>query len=615
MRRGVPVMLAMCTAIGAAPAIADAAGARYVVVQCQPQNVPSPDAVLKEPRPYGIAKGCSMPDRHNAISITNRLNAGNGKAGTVRWIAPEHTAFTRVRLEAKLRRKKGHYSRIYMADRDGRQTRRIASGDSSPGGFQVEKWAGAREEQLVAALGCNQAGGCPQSNLAQTHVREVRMTLADLADPTVEVSGSLVSGGWKRGERLLEHSANDNGTGMASLLIRVNGLDVSRRDGNCPGVVDGTHLATRLSPCSSIIHGTAVALTTDRDPFVDGQNSVAVCALDYAGNEGCVTSQVNVDNADPVLAFTNAQDPDDPELIRALVTDAHSGVESGQIQYRAEGATLWQPLPTSYVSGELRARVDSTSVPPGPYEFRAVATDHASNQGETTHREDGFEMKLHFPLKSGVILNAGLEPGGAKRMTVRYGRRSRVEGRLRNAAGEPLPGQEIVVVEYFGEGALIRERISRVLTDEFGRWSSRLPAGPSRRVTATYEGNQRYLAESTLGGRLAVRTKASLRASRRRVPEGGKVVFRGRLGRLGARIPAGGKLLELQVKQTRNGYQTVGQGFRSRPNGRFRIKYRFGRFYQYDVKFRFRLKVARESNWPYKAPVRSRKRVVKVLAR
>ncbi len=354
---------------------------------------------------------------------------------------------------------------------------------------------------------------------------------------------------------------------------------------------------------------------TEVAPFHDGQNAVAVCAHDFAGNETCDRRLVRIDNTAPTLAFTSAQDPEDPELIHAVISDEDSGVASGQIYYRIEGSVLWQPLETVIQGGELQARVDSSAVPAGTYEFRATATDIAGNQVESIRREDGLLMRLALPLKAGVELAAAVQPGGSKRVTLDYGKRSRVEGALRDATGKPIPGQEIVVEEFFGEGALIRERITRVLTDGRGRWHSKLPAGPSRRVTATFAGSQRYLAESTLGGKLAVRTKASLRTSRSRVPEGGKVIFRGRLGRLGARIPNGGKLLELQVRQDGNTYQTVGQGFRSGAGGKYKVPYRFGRFYQYDVRFKFRLKVARESDWPYKAPVRSRGRTVTVVDR
>ncbi len=597
------------------PQAALSAGATYDVVQCHPLNRSHADAQLHEPRPYGITTACAEAASENAIQINNRLRAEKGREGSVRWIAPEATGFVGIRVEAKLRRAAGHYARLFMADEFGREVRRIATGDGSPGAFHVESWDGARQAQLVAVLGCDEDKGCDESNAAKTWVRSVRMTLADYADPEVAVSGSLLGGGWRRGEQVVDYSVDDVGSGARELFIRVNGVEITRTAGTCDGVIPGSAQAATLGPCEPEITTQTVSASTLAAPFRDGNNTVSVCASDFAGNETCEVRAVQVDNGTPTLGFTNAQDPADPELIHAVVSDAHSGVEGGQIFYRAEGAATWIPLDTVLTGGELQARVDSTSVLPGIYEFRALATDVAGNVVETTRRQDGLQMRLEFPLKAGVDLTAVLEPGGSKRMTIRYGKRSRVAGILREASGKPIPDQEVVVTEFFGEGALIRERITNVQTDDRGHWHTRLPAGPSRRVTATYAGTQRYLSTQALGGRLAVRTKASLRTSKSRVPEGGRVVFRGKLGRLGARIPTGGKLLELQVKQDKNTYQTVGQGFRSKPSGRYRIAYRFGRFYQYDVRFRFRVKVAREADWPYKAPVRSRARAITVLDR
>ena len=177
--RGTRIAVLAVAAFGAIVASASAAGETYVVIQCHPQNLASPDAEVIEPRAYGITKACADPERDNAIEINSRLNAGNGREGSVRWIAPEETAFVRVRLDAKLRRGNGHYSRLFMADANGRQTHRIATGDGSPGSFQVESWAGGRQQQLVATLGCDEPAGCPQSDVAKTYVRAVRMTLAD----------------------------------------------------------------------------------------------------------------------------------------------------------------------------------------------------------------------------------------------------------------------------------------------------------------------------------------------------------------------------------------------------------------------------------------------------
>lgn len=596
------------------PSPAAGAGATYTVVQCHTENRGHADARIHEPRPYGITTACGDPASEHAIQINNRLRAEKNRSGTVRWIAPEATGLAGVRVQAKLRRARGHYSRLFMADAQGRQTNRIAAGGRSREPFRAQAWKGTSQRQFVAVLGCRRDRGCETSGAAKTWLRQVRLTVADFADPEVAVDGSLLSGGWKRGSHGIATAVSDEGSGVLGLSIAINRIKITAESGACSGL-SNEGVARMLVPCEPESLPISTNPNTAVAPFREGQNSVSICAHDFAGNRSCDNRQVQVDNTPPALAFANAQDPEDPELIHAVVSDAHSGVADGEIFYRAEGASVWQPLETVVVGGELQARVDSTAVSAGVYEFRALASDVAGNGTETTRRTDGFEMRLTFPLKAGVDLNAHLEPGGSKRMTIEYGKRSRVAGLLREASGEPIPGQEVVIEEYFGDGALIRERITRVETDADGRWHERLPAGPSRRVTAHYAGTQRYLPESTLGGRLAVRTKASLRTSRARVPEGKRVTFRGRLGRLGARIPTGGKLLELQVKQDKRTYQTVGQGFRSRPGGRYRIRYRFGRFYQYDVRFRFRIKVARESDWPYKAPVRSRVRKVTVLDR
>ena len=157
-------------------------------------------------------------------------------------------------------------------------------------------------------------------------------------------------------------------------------------------------------------------------------------------------------------------------------------------------------------------------------------------------------MVLQFPLRSGVDLSARIEPGGERRVTVPYGEEAKAAGQLLAADGRPLAGQEVTVEEYFGEGALIDRRVRTVTTDDAGRWRSELPAGPSRSVKAYFAGDQRYLDEQAAAGSLAVKTKASFETSRARVPEGEMVAFKGRVGRLGARIPQGGKLLELQVR-------------------------------------------------------------------
>jgi hypothetical protein len=348
-------------------------------------------------------------------------------------------------------------------------------------------------------------------------------------------------------------------------------------------------------------------------PFRDGRNKIATCAVDFALNRACLNRTVQVDNTPPVVAFTNLQDPSDPELIRAQVSDATSGVTSGHIYYRPVGSSGWHPLDTQHGSGELRTRVDSTVDPPGRYEFLGVATDAAGNTALSTKHSDGRPMILRFPLKSGVRLSGHLN-GGASHLTVGYGKPSKVSGILTDAGGEPLVDQRVTVTEYFGDGALIDRRIRTVLTDGQGHWKERLPGGPSRGIVASYTGTRRYLPDGARVGHLQVKTKATLRLSRRKVQEGRRVAFRGRVGHLAARIPSGGKLVELEVKDGRD-WQTVRHPFYTRPDGRYKLHYRFARFYTSNVRYRFRVRVLREHDWPYKAPASSRVRQLLVKAR
>ena len=284
---------------------------------------------------------------------------------------------------------------------------------------------------------------------------------------------------------------------------------------------------------------------------------------------------------------------------------------SGTIFFRAVGNTAWRPLITQTLENELLARVDSAAEEPGAYEFMATATDVAGNESETTQHEDGTPVILDFPLRSGVQLDARIEPGGGEKLTLPYGDHARAKGRLLDAGGLPLADKSVVILEDLREGALFDSRVRTVVTDGTGRFSSKLPAGPSRSVSVIYEGDQRYLSQRVDAGALAVRTGAKLGLSRKRVPEGSSTIFRGRIERLGARIPRRGKLLQLQYQEPTSGrWFTVRNPFHTRSDGKFSFKYEFGTHYTTDVAIRFRLKVPPEQGWPYQGARTRPERVI-----
>jgi hypothetical protein len=598
------------------PSNARATGQTYTVVQCHPLNRAHANAILEDASPYAARAFCGDPQNDYAIKVTSTGRAQHGSFGRVRWpTGSPALGIVSVDVRAKLRRDNSHTARLWMADPNLNEVARIATGGKGATAYRHYGWdaRGHGLRQFVASLSCERPAGCRQSNAAKTWVRDVRLNVADYSDPRfTALSGTLLETGWLRGSNDIHASADDLGSGLHRIVLAVNGARFSDEVGNC-GAVGGTSYAAHFKPCSEELL-LANSATTAVTPFTEGANVLSVCGIDFAGNRACERRVVKVDNTPPAITFTNFQNPEDPELIRARVNDATSGVSSGQIFYRPVGQASWRPLDTWLLSGQLWARIDSTIDPPGEYEFKGQTSDVAGNATETTSRADGQPMILTFPLKSGVKLNAHLAPGGSRQLTVGYGQHAKVAGQLRDSSGKPLAKQWVTVTEYFGAGALIDRRIRTVRTDPDGLWGERLPAGPTRTVRATYDGTSRYLADTANAGRLRVKTKATFHLSRRRVREGRRVVFRGRVAHFAARIPAGGKLIELQVKDGSH-WHTVRHVLTTRANGRYRMRYRFARFYTSNVSYRFRIKVLRESGWPYKAPVSSRARRLVVSAR
>jgi len=604
---------AVILALTAAPS-AQAANARYSVLKChryssQTQGGQDAQVTLERRGPYSAYESCLSG---GAYELRNTGPGAGGQGARVYITAPAGTAIASFSMRIDMRTSDRINADIAVVDFAGRPTV-VYRAPNAPGLFQEYSRDGLWHRQVVIDMYCSDAGGCSSSSAAHAFAQDVEIVLADTSDPVpTSPSGSLLAGGWRGGAQELTASGVDSGSGIEGLAAYVNGVEVGRAPTSCPGAI-GTYAAIFV-PCSA-----GAALDIDRNtataPFRDGANTVQVRAEDFAGNAVWSASRtVMVDNSGPQLAFTNHQDPDDPELIRAPVSDAYSGVASGRLFYRAAGAAIWQPLETRVRGGELEARVDSAAYPEGEYEFRAEAADVAGNATETTLRADGEPMRLTFPLRRTVELSAFLEPGRSQRLTVAYRREAAVAGRLLDSDGDPLADKQITVVEDLGQGALIDKRVRTVSTDSDGGWQSTLPGGPSRQVSAHFAGTKRYLTDTRQAGDLRVRGQTKFEAERRRVKEGARAVFAGKVGHYAARVPPGGKLVELQVQESTGVWNTVREAFYTRPSGRFRIGYRFGRFYRADTSFRFRIKVAREQGWPYKAPARSVARKIVVLA-
>jgi len=179
-----------------------------------------------------------------------------------------------------------------------------------------------------------------------------------------------------------------------------------------------------------------------------------------------------------------------------------------------------------------------------------------------------------------------------------------IAGRLVNRDGQPLPGQEIRVL---GPGAGGEELLAVLTTDAQGGFSYRAAGSASRTLRFVHPGTPTVLpAESKVT--LVVPAATSFKPSRRRLLNGRSLVFRGRVASLP--LPAGGKLVELQVRQP-TGEWTTFRTLRTGTDGRWALRYRF-RLTECHTTYRLRARIPAEAGYPF-AEGHSRRRSVTVL--
>lgn len=596
----------------------------YVVAQCHSAN-PFHEASSEsaDRGDYAMRSECTeAPDY--ALKVIPNTGASPGHRGYWYWQAPVGTRIVAVDVQAKLRRDGGHKARLFVADDAGQQIALVASGTDGPVNFTTEHWSApagsAGASRFYAALICDNNGSpCAAPSEAKTFVRNVELTLRDVSPPTERFLGDTLASGWRRGDLLLHSNPSDMGGGLAGRVALVNGTVIGPGR-NFPCASAGVTLALALVPCPAVRDSDEdLALPTASPPFRDGNNDVLVCVSDFARssqpNTGCNLTTVRVDNTPPNIVFDNAQDADDPELIKAAVTDATSGLAegSGQIEYRPVNAGGWKPLPTTTLNGEMKARVDSEADPPGLYEFRATAADHAGNVSTSAVRGDQTPMVLNFPLKQAVTVDAFF-PGGQQKNLAGYREAGTVRGFVYEPDGTGISGQRVTIREDFDGGALVQRRTVHVRTDAQGAFHSEIPGGPSRVISVRYPGSNRYLADRASELDFNVKSRVDL-SVRRRVSAGHSAHFTGAVGRYFARVPAGGKLVELQYKKRAKTWNTADEAIGTTGHGKVSISYRFRRFYKEPVTFVFRLKVTREARWPYRVPASSKAVHVTVVPR
>jgi hypothetical protein len=410
----------------------------------------------------------------------------------------------------------------------------------------------------------------------------------DKTDPLTRLSGPPE--GWSSRPLTLTATAADAGSGMTPTNGNPGPFTAIRVDGGSPTIAAGSTVAATV--IESGVH-TVAYYARDAAGNVDDGGS----ANGYL-NRAPATAVVRIDRDPPRLAFSNAQDPADPERIEVQASDALSGIDPsrGGISVRHVGsAERFEALPAQVSGATLVARWDSEAYPPGEYEFRATVYDLAGSSSSTLSRASGAAMRLRSPLKVATTLLAGF----GRRAVVPYGRGITYGGRLIAGRHTPLVGMPVRILERFAAGAEPQERGSTVRTGAGGAFEIRLAPGPSREIVAIAPPTATLRGSRSRVSNLAVRGRVHLWVSSTVAKVGGRpIVFRGKVASAGTETPADGRAVQLQFRlpgRAWSEFRTV----RTDRQGRFRYAYRFADDDSRGVRFRFRGFVPAQAGWPY----------------
>ncbi|MDO8188036.1 hypothetical protein Q5424_11970 [Conexibacter sp. JD483] len=193
-------------------------------------------------------------------------------------------------------------------------------------------------------------------------------------------------------------------------------------------------------------------------------------------------------------------------------------------------------------------------------------------------------------------LTLGVRGSGGRIVRRALGSRTRrwtVAGRLVNAAGKPIAGARVNVLQRVS-GRRWVARKGLVRTRANGRFSATLPAGPSRSVRVTYfpfGDSDAFRASNTVA--IDVLAPLTITTDRRVIAGKRIVTIRGSAG--GGSIPRGGLLVTLQGYQSGYGWRTF-KTLRTNGRGRWHASYRFRAT---NGRFAFRALVPRQGSYPY----------------
>jgi hypothetical protein len=261
-------------------------------------------------------------------------------------------------------------------------------------------------------------------------------------------------------------------------------------------------------------------------------------------------------------------------------------------------APFTRPLPCKLAAaGSLS--FDTGAVPNGPHKLRLLVYDATDSNVaawgpvDVTTANGPGQCATGSAVAGAVGVRFATKRG--RSITLRYGRARTIRGTVTDAAGQPVPGARVSLLSRVRRsGARTREGRTPILAGADGRFTYKIPKGPSRLLRFGWRASPASsLLTCSAQLRVNVRAPVSLGVSPHVVASGSRIRLSGRLR--GGYLPARGRLLDLQAFD--RGRWRLFNSVRTRRNGRFSVSYRFTSGAR--GTFPIRVRVRPSSDYPY----------------
>ena len=459
-----PLLTAVITLILFACAAPTARGGTYKAIQCYERSGAGHADVAYDSSSTRYRSSADCEGR--GLGITHEpgpSRTGSGRYGSWTVAAPAGTEIVRAAARVSASGQNYHVPQVHVGLEGGAKELL----DGVRGDLHTVDWEGTGGSYFSSRLVCLARDDCGDGLDAYIYMRRIALTLRDLAAPRIQLGGSLLERGSRRGDQVLAVEATDAGSGVRTISVELNDEPLQARVLEC-NVKDG--VANRVRPCP----GNATPrfeIDTTGAGFRQGPNELRVCAADFApeatANRTCESRTVRVDNECPVSgitgsvlrahfegAGTRATTPsDEPATVVGSLTDAGGDPVRGAEICVATRVDVAQGPPerviaTPTTGGDGRFRV---RLPAGPSREVRVAHWHGAHA----------VIERYLELRSKVVPRLSLAPSRG----VTNGDSVRFDVSIPG----PSEANRRVAMQARGTGKWVR--IAGGRTDRGGRWS------------------------------------------------------------------------------------------------------------------------------------------------